>query len=274
VLAGAVATPVSVLPTVRGWPARVAQVARIVTQAFPGGEAPAAVTQALDQVWETSRQSSQLEGEVSTHVARLEALERQSRGLRAEIGRRVEELAREESRLRRDAANDNEELERLRVRLAIAEEAVAGAKANVEELELQKERTTKLMSAFERLGAAVAAAEARREALAEREERAKKRDQQLAELREQIEKQRGQLAQSSEAVEQELAREHARVGARSDEERALQRRFRDACALLHREIQRRPVSDALAEELATVAGLGDRTPTAVAAVPKKGPARA
>jgi serine/threonine-protein kinase len=213
---------------------------------------------------------------VSTHVARLEALERQSRSLRAEIGRRVEELAREESRLKRDASNDVEEIERLRVRLAIAEEAVAGARGNVEALEEQPEQPpAKVMNAFERLGAAVAAHEARREALDEREDRAKKRDQQLAELREQIDKQRAQLAEASEGVEHELAREHERVGQRSEDERSLQRKFRDACGILHRQLQQRPVADALAEELAAAAGLENRTPTAVEAVqPRKGPARA
>ena len=51
---------------------------------------------AVSQAWDLASRASRLEGEVASHTRKLEALERRGRALRAEIGRKVEELAHEE----------------------------------------------------------------------------------------------------------------------------------------------------------------------------------
>ncbi len=87
------------------------------------------VAQALATLWDLAAKASGLEGEVSSHTRKLEALERRGRALRAEIGRKVEELAHEESRVLREAAAYGEEEEAARREVGraeqIAEERVA-----------------------------------------------------------------------------------------------------------------------------------------------------
>jgi serine/threonine-protein kinase len=81
----------------------------MLTRAYPAGNAPTEITQALATVWDVAAKASALEGEVASHTRKLEALERRGRALRAEIGRKVEELAHEESRVLREAAVYGEE---------------------------------------------------------------------------------------------------------------------------------------------------------------------
>ena len=76
----------------------------MVSRAYPSGNAPPEVQTALAQAWDLAARANRLEGEVASHTRKLEALERRGRALRAEIGRKVEELAHEESRVLREAA--------------------------------------------------------------------------------------------------------------------------------------------------------------------------
>src|SRR5262245_9196194 len=98
-------------PGVVEWPTRAGLFARMVSRAYPSGNAPPEVTQSLNQLWDLSAKASNLEGEIASHTRKLEALERRGRALRAEIGRKVEELAHEESRVLREASAYGEEEE-------------------------------------------------------------------------------------------------------------------------------------------------------------------
>src|SRR5260370_27892567 len=82
----------------------------------------------LVQAWNLASRATRLEGEVASHTRKLEALERRGRALRAEIGRKVEELAHEESRALREAAAEQQEVVRLRELVHVAERHAASAK--------------------------------------------------------------------------------------------------------------------------------------------------
>ena len=112
--------PPAPTPGVVEWSRRAAYFARMVARAYPNGRAPADVQQAADQMWETAARASRLEGELASHQKKLEAIERRGRALRAEIGRKVEELAEEESRTLRDAAAERERVSSLQQRLGEA----------------------------------------------------------------------------------------------------------------------------------------------------------
>ena len=86
------------------WGTRAGLFARMVSRAYPSANAPPEITQGLSSIWEVAAKANHLEGEVASHTRKLEALERRGRALRAEIGRKVEELAHEESRVLREAA--------------------------------------------------------------------------------------------------------------------------------------------------------------------------
>src|SRR5262245_13131706 len=110
------------------WASRAALFSRMVARAYPSGTAPVELVNGLNQAWELAARANRLEGEVASHTRKLEALERRGRALRAEIGRKVEELAHEESRVMREAAADGDDCEKVRTELAIAEKAAATAR--------------------------------------------------------------------------------------------------------------------------------------------------
>src|SRR5580698_548906 len=110
------------------WASRAALFSRMVSRAYPANNPPADVQSALSQVWDLASRATRLEGEVASHTRKLEALERRGRALRAEIGRKVEELAHEESRALRDLSSEQAEVARLREGVAAAEKGAAQAK--------------------------------------------------------------------------------------------------------------------------------------------------
>src|SRR5271156_2373360 len=101
---------------------------RLVSRCYPQGNAPAETQSAVAQAWDLASRATRLEGEVASHTRKLESLERRGRALRAEIGRKVEELAHEESRALRDLSSEQAEVTRLREGLQQGEKAVAQAK--------------------------------------------------------------------------------------------------------------------------------------------------
>lgn len=100
--------PPKTLP-VSEWAGRAGMFSRMVSRAFPPGSVPEDVARSLNVVWDVSARANSLEGEIASHTRKLEALERRGRALRAEIGRKVEELAQEESKALREAAAYGEE---------------------------------------------------------------------------------------------------------------------------------------------------------------------
>src|SRR5207237_2413129 len=116
-------------PGVIEWASRAALFSRMVSRAYPSGNAPQEIVTGVARAWDLAARANRLEGEVATHTRKLEALERRGRALRAEIGRKVEELAHEESRVMREAAADGEDVEKVRVELAAAEKVSGGARA-------------------------------------------------------------------------------------------------------------------------------------------------
>src|SRR5262249_1866736 len=110
------------------WASRAALFARMVSRAYPAGNSPAEIGQSLSQMWDLAARANKLEGEVASYPRKLEALERRGRALRAEIGRKVEELAHEESRVMREAAVDADDVEKVRGELAAADKVAASSR--------------------------------------------------------------------------------------------------------------------------------------------------
>src|SRR5271156_1011517 len=110
------------------WANRAALFSRMVSRCYPQGNPPSEVQSAVTQAWDLASRATRLEGEVASHTRKLESLERRGRALRAEIGRKVEELAHEESRALRDANSEQKEVTKIREGLQQGEKAVAQAK--------------------------------------------------------------------------------------------------------------------------------------------------
>ena len=155
-------------PGVVEWASRAALFSRMVSRAYPAGNPPPEVQSAASQAWDLASRASRLEGEVASHTRKLEALERRGRALRAEIGRKVEELAHEESRVLRELSAEQSEVNRLRELLSQAERAAAQAK---QAADAAGATGPQLRQIFERAGAALASVEAKREQLTGHEQK-------------------------------------------------------------------------------------------------------
>jgi serine/threonine-protein kinase len=233
-------------PGVIEWASRAALFSRMVSRAYPGANAPPDVQSATSQAWDLAARATRLEGEVASHTRKLEALERRGRALRAEIGRKVEELAHEESRALRDLSSEQAEVARLKEALQQAERNAAQAKQAADGA---GSSGSQLRAVYEKAGAAGALVEAKREQLREHEQKATAKDSQARDLRRQIEELRAQLARYAEALEEDLSSGREKVAARTREGLAYEKAFSDVSMLLLNHLKGKPEARDLLQEL-------------------------
>jgi serine/threonine-protein kinase len=216
---------------------------------------------ALAQTWDLAARANRLEGEVASYTRKLEALERRGRALRAEIGRKVEELAHEESRVMREAAADGEDVEKVRVELAAAEKIAGQARQLADAAARQGNAEP---SIYERAGAAAATAQAKREQLGRYENKKAAREANARDLRRQIEELRGQLARYAEALEEDLAQGREKVAARTREGLAFERAFSESSNLLLGHLRNKPECRDLVSELLNIGPSNQSNPNSMA----------
>jgi serine/threonine-protein kinase len=221
----------------------------MVSRAHPGNNAPTDVQGALGQAWDLASRATRLEGEVATHTRKLEALERRGRALRAEIGRKVEELAHEESRALRELAVEQAEVSRLRDALQQADRSAGQAKAAADQA---TGSPAQLRAIFERAGAASALVEAKREELKAHEQKSVHKEAQARDLRRQIDELRAQLARYAEALEEDLASGREKVAARTRDGLAFEKAFSEVSVLLLNHLKGKPEARDLLQELIAV----------------------
>ena len=233
------------------WANRAALFSRMVSRVYPTGNTPPEVQTACVQSWDLASRATRLEGEVASHTRKLESLERRGRALRAEIGRKVEELAHEESRALREAATEQQEAAKLRELVQVAERAGATAKAQADQAAQQGGNAMTLRAIYERSGAAAALLEARREALVVCEQKSMLKDQQARDLRRQIDELRAQLARYAEALEEDLAAGREKVASRTREGLAFEKAFSDVTTVLLNHLKQKPEARDLLPDLMT-----------------------
>jgi serine/threonine-protein kinase len=233
-------------PGVIEWASRAALFSRMVSRAYPVANSPPDVQSAVSQAWDLASRASRLEGEVASHQRKLEALERRGRALRAEIGRKVEELAHEESRALRELTSEQLEVTRLREGLQQAERAAVQAKQAADHA---TGSGPSLRPVFERVGGTAALVEAKREQLKEHEQSAAAKEAQARDLRRQIEELRAQLARYAEALEEDLASGREKVATRTREGLTYERAFSDVSSQLLNHLKAKPEARDLMQEL-------------------------
>ncbi|MBK7579169.1 MAG: protein kinase [Myxococcales bacterium] len=219
------------------WGGRAGLFARMLARAFPSGNATPELTTSMATIWDVTAKANGLEGEIASHTRKLEALERRGRALRAEIGRKVEELAQEESRALRDAAAYGEEEEVARRELAAAQQL---AKDKVAQADAAERAGQGNRAIYEGAGAARAMVEAKRQWLSTRETRRLGREGTARDLRRQIEDLRAQLARYAEALEEDLASGREKVAGRTREGIRIEQAFTDASKVLVEGLKDRP----------------------------------
>lgn len=243
--------PPSRSASVTEWANRAGTFSRMVSRAYPAASPPPELAQALSGAWDLAAKASRLEGEIASHTRRLEALERRGRALRAEIGRKVEELAQEESRALRDAAAYLEEEKVATVELNEAETAATEATKRADELERsgRADRRT-----FEQSGAALALVDVKRQQLKSREAKRASREATAKDLRTQIEELRSQLARYAGALEEDLASGREKVAAKAREGLEYEERFEQVTRVVVSHLKGKPECRELLNDFITNAG--------------------
>lgn len=229
-------------PGVVEWSRRAANFARAVARAYPNGGAPADVQDAADRMWEVAARAARLEGELTSHSKKLEAIEKRGRGLRAEIGRKVEELAGEESRALRDAQRERDRAGRTdsQVKQAITDlDTVRG-------LIRAGENSPRNLQAA---GVAQGRSEALESVKADYLRRAMEREEYAGGLRKQVDELKAQLVRYSDALESDLQSGRDRIATRVREALGYEESFAEASATLLNHLTERPECSEILEDL-------------------------
>jgi len=140
------------IPEFAQWAIKSTVFARMVARAYPTGGVPQEIARAQTELWETTAEAARTDGEVSAEARRLETAEKRSADFKAQIGRKVEELSREVSKLGRDVVRGQEELESKRRQSMDLEDQLAAVRKDIERMEAIKTPPENLKAAYEKAG--------------------------------------------------------------------------------------------------------------------------
>lgn len=238
--------PPAKAPGVVEWSRTAANFLRAVARAYPDGDAPADVQSAADQIWELASRASRLEGELESHSKKLESIEKRGRGLRAEIGRKVEDLAGEESRALRDASAERDLLSHVVLKKKKSQREMRAAQAEVQAAGQDLDRVRR---AHEALGASRAEITVLDGVARDYETRARGKEEAASERRKQIDQLRAQLKRYSEALENDLQTGRERIANRVREALEYEKSFGSASTLLLDHLRDKPECRELLEEI-------------------------
>ncbi|MEM9188434.1 MAG: protein kinase [Myxococcota bacterium] len=241
--------PPAPTPGVVEWSKRAANFLRMTARAYPNGRAPEEVQLAADRMWELAARASRLEGELASHAKRLEAIERRGRALRAEIGRKVEELSHEESRVARDGARERQHAEHILSQIRVAEQTAGQSDQRATQAERVGGDARQLRQIFEESGAARARIETLKGVAGDYINRANERESHAEGLRQQITQLRGQLQRYGDALETDLSQGRERIATRVREALGYEKDFSNASGTLIQHLKDRPECRELLEEI-------------------------
>lgn len=240
--------PPAPTPGVVEWSRRAANFLRATARAYPNGRAPAEVQSAAERIWELAARASRLEGELASHSRKLEAIEKRGRALRAEIGRKVEELAEDESRALREAAAERERVKEFATLREQAAAQMGSSVGRADQAARAGGNMNDLRQIFEAAGAARARVEALQNVMDDYERRAREREKHATSMRAQIDDLRAQLQRYSEALENDLGAGRERIATRVRQALSFEKEYSDASSVLIEHLRQRPECRELLEE--------------------------
>jgi predicted nucleic acid-binding Zn-ribbon protein len=243
--------PPAPTPGVQEWGTRAANYQRAIARGYPNGKPPQDIQEATDTLWDLALRAARLEGELASHSQKLDATEKRGRALRAEMGRKVEELAAEESRALREASDWRDRGKKLETTIAEGKQELEEALKRSNAKDVPSLELPKLKQVFEALGAARARAEANLRHHEFQLGHATEREKLAADLRKQIDELRKQLQRYSDALENDLAAGRERIATRVKEALSFEKRFDEASMLLVQHLRDKPECRDLIDELVT-----------------------
>ncbi len=252
--------PPAPTPGVQEWGTRAANFQRTLARGYPNGTPPDDIKTASDTLWDLAARAARLEGELASHSQKLDATEKRGRALRAEMGRKVEELAAEESRALREASDWRDRARKIEGSINEAKKELEDASRRADSREVATLDLQRLRQVFEASGAARAHVEANQRHHEFQLMHATEKEKQAADLRKQIDELRKQLQRYSDALENDLAAGRDRIATRVKEALGFEKTFDEASTLMLGHLRDKPECRDLIEEL--VNGERERTANA------------
>jgi serine/threonine-protein kinase len=250
------ARPRAVLPEFSQWAIKSAVFSRMVARAYPDGKAPEDVRARLEHLWQNTAAAAMVEGELAAEARRLEQVEGKLRGIRAQLGRKIEELSREVSRLQREIESSQTVLERSRRRVLEVEEELLRERKSIDELEARGASAARLKEAYERTGAMHANFIARRQQVNEMEQAIINRREEMDRLEERIQTYRRELDGRSDSLSSELTRARDNVEGKGAEAARHRKDLVEAATYLTEQLYPREECREMFDELDRLTGSG------------------
>ena len=217
----------------------------MVSRAFSQHSLTKVISDALKEAWSVAADANALEGEIASQTRKLEALERRGRALRAEIGRKVEELAEEESKALRESSTYSDQEADAQQELSEAQQI---ADTNIRAADLIEPGHTEARGVYEKAGAAGATLTMKATALQTCKKNRELKETIARDLHRQIDELRAQLSRYAEAVEEDLNSGRKKVAEKSRLGLEYEKRFQEASEVLIANLRARPeVRDLLVE---------------------------
>jgi serine/threonine-protein kinase len=232
------------------WALKASIFGRMVARAYSSGGKPEKVTESLDNIWRLAAAVTHLDGELQAEAKRNEGLERRGRDFRAQVGRRIEDLSREQSRLKREIAAATEDLTRLRSEYDVAGQELATARATIASVDKDRdEMTNDLRIAYEMAGAAAARRQARAEAIAKVEAKIRKWQEECDRIDHQLGEFKEQLNKQSSTAEDDLTTGRARLATKVQQREQYSATLAESANFLEEHFRNRPECTSLIDEL-------------------------
>jgi eukaryotic-like serine/threonine-protein kinase len=243
--------PPAPTPGVQEWGTRAANFARMLARGYPNGQAPEEIQQAVDTLWDLAARASRLEGELASFTRRIESTRRRGRALRAEIGRKVEGQAADESRALREASTEKNQAALQKAKLEKAAQVLEESMRRAEQIARSGGDLATLREAFESVGHARATIAAHDEQYRTHSENASRIEAHAANLRKQIEELRGELQRYSDALENDLNAGRELVAKRVESALNYEKKFLEASTQLMNHFRELPECRDLLKELSS-----------------------
>jgi septal ring factor EnvC (AmiA/AmiB activator) len=203
--------PRPAIPEFAQWAIKSTIFARMVARAYPAGGVPADITDAQNELWKSTAEAARVDGEISAEARRLEIAEKRSFDFKAQIGRKIEELSREMSRLGREITKGQEELETKRRQAMELEEQLTMLRSHIEVMEGKQAPPEELKRGYERAGSLHANFIVLKQAIHAMESKILKDMEKHKQLEESIEYHRRDLENQIGGLEKEIKKARANV---------------------------------------------------------------
>jgi chromosome segregation ATPase len=233
------------------WALRAAAFGRMVARTHAHGGAPAEIVQDLERMWRLVATAATVEAEAASEMRALEALERRGREFRAQAGRKIEDLARAESHLRRTLGEARQHVDELETRQQTARDDLARAEISIRSLTRRGSSLdhAQFRAVAELSGAAKASIDETEQELLRQRRSMQEMTVEKEQLEKQIHQSRALLGEQTDAYELQLRQARSQLAERARDSQRPTNELERVSADMTGRLRARPDCLTLLEEL-------------------------